>query len=112
MEEERRLCYVGFTRARKVLYLTHAKMRSRFGEKPQPSPPSRFLEEVPQGCAETVNAFGKPKGFMPSRALQGIGNSTGGQVKPGLPKPQKVNLPFGKVFPMPGKKTKDPKGGS
>ncbi len=47
IEEERRLCYVGITRAMDVLYLTRAKMRSRFGEFQQ-NPPSRFLSEIPE----------------------------------------------------------------
>ncbi len=44
--EERRLCYVGITRARDHLYITRAKNRIRFG-KPVPRNPSRFLEEIP-----------------------------------------------------------------
>jgi DNA helicase-2/ATP-dependent DNA helicase PcrA len=44
MEEERRLCYVALTRARKRLYLTHARRRSLFG-KTSNNPPSRFLGE-------------------------------------------------------------------
>jgi DNA helicase II / ATP-dependent DNA helicase PcrA len=48
MEEERRLCYVGMTRAEKRLYLTWAKYRRRFGGGEQErSIPSRFLKEVP-----------------------------------------------------------------
>jgi len=46
IEEERRLCYVGMTRAREKLYLTHARRRRTFGEY-QSSRPSRFLEEIP-----------------------------------------------------------------
>jgi len=46
MEEERRLCYVGFTRARKRLFLSLAQSRSLFGEV-RYNPPSRFLREVP-----------------------------------------------------------------
>jgi len=46
VEEERRLCYVGMTRAREKLYLTHAKRRRGFGEY-QSSRPSRFLDEIP-----------------------------------------------------------------
>lgn len=46
MEEERRLCYVGITRAMKVLYMTHARTRAVFGMR-QANPPSRFLDEIP-----------------------------------------------------------------
>ena len=48
MEEERRLCYVGMTRAEKKLYLTWCRSRRRFGGGPaEPCLPSRFLAEVP-----------------------------------------------------------------
>jgi DNA helicase-2/ATP-dependent DNA helicase PcrA len=46
LEEERRLAYVGITRARERLYLTRSTMRSAWGQ-PQYNPPSRFLEEIP-----------------------------------------------------------------
>jgi superfamily I DNA/RNA helicase len=45
--EERRLCYVGITRAKEHLILSRAKTRIRYG-KPVPRTPSRFLEEIPQ----------------------------------------------------------------
>jgi DNA helicase II / ATP-dependent DNA helicase PcrA len=46
LEEERRLAYVGITRARERLYLTHAWSRTLWGNS-QYNPPSRFLEEIP-----------------------------------------------------------------
>jgi DNA helicase-2/ATP-dependent DNA helicase PcrA len=46
LEEERRLAYVGVTRARERLYVSRAVMRSAWGS-PQWNPPSRFLEEIP-----------------------------------------------------------------
>nr|WP_300143846.1 DNA helicase PcrA [Propionicimonas sp.] len=46
LEEERRLAYVGITRARQRLYLTRATVRSQWGS-PQYNPPSRFTEEIP-----------------------------------------------------------------
>jgi len=46
LEEERRLCYVGITRARVRLYLTNAWSRTLFGST-QYNPPSRFLDEIP-----------------------------------------------------------------
>ncbi|MGQ4511906.1 UvrD-helicase domain-containing protein [Streptomyces sp. DW26H14] len=46
LEEERRLAYVGITRARERLYLTRSSMRSAWGQ-PSYNPPSRFLEEIP-----------------------------------------------------------------
>jgi DNA helicase-2/ATP-dependent DNA helicase PcrA len=47
LEEERRLCYVGITRARRRLHLSHAWSRMLFGST-QYNPPSRFLKEVPE----------------------------------------------------------------
>lgn len=47
IEEERRLCYVGITRAKEKLYLTYAYQRTFFGSKNY-SAPSRFLSEIPQ----------------------------------------------------------------
>lgn len=46
LEEERRLAYVGITRARKRLYLSRATVRMVFGQ-PMYNPPSRFLDEIP-----------------------------------------------------------------
>jgi DNA helicase-2/ATP-dependent DNA helicase PcrA len=55
MEEERRLCYVGMTRAEKRLILTHAKFRRKFGgSPPERAIPSRFLKEVPVGLTEKL----------------------------------------------------------
>jgi DNA helicase II / ATP-dependent DNA helicase PcrA len=55
MEEERRLCYVGMTRAEKKLYLSWARFRRRFGGgQPEQSIPSRFLREVPTNLLERV----------------------------------------------------------
>ena len=55
MEEERRLCYVGMTRAEKKLYLSWARYRRRFGGgQPEASIPSRFLKEVPPALLDRV----------------------------------------------------------
>jgi DNA helicase-2/ATP-dependent DNA helicase PcrA len=53
LEEERRLCYVGITRARQRLYLSHAWSRSLFGST-QYNPPSRFLKEIPEHLTSMV----------------------------------------------------------
>ena len=53
LEEERRLCYVGMTRAQKQLVLTGAARRRVFGEY-QPCEPSRFLDEVPSELVERI----------------------------------------------------------
>ena len=53
MEEERRLCYVGITRAKEKLYLSSAKARTIYGED-QYNKPSRFLFEIPQNLIKTI----------------------------------------------------------
>ena len=48
LEEERRLCYVGITRAREMLFLSHASERRVWGGMREPSLPSIFLSEIPK----------------------------------------------------------------
>ena len=61
MEEERRLCYVGMTRAQKRLYLSWARYRRRFGgAQPEVSLPSRFLNEVPPSLREKLSSYREP----------------------------------------------------
>ncbi|SJZ33855.1 DNA helicase PcrA [Selenihalanaerobacter shriftii] len=52
IEEERRLCYVGITRAEQKLYLTHASSRKIYGRSSY-KPPSRFLEELPKKLCDS-----------------------------------------------------------
>ena len=76
IEEERRLCYVGMTRAMDQLILTRAVYRRRYGtDLPEASVPSRFLEEVPGGLIEELGtrrarvgtaAIGRPAGRSPA----------------------------------------------
>ena len=54
LEEERRLAYVGITRARQRLHLSHAWCRMLHGQT-QYNPPSRFLEEIPEGLVQEVD---------------------------------------------------------
>ncbi|MCY8696191.1 DNA helicase PcrA [Bacillus inaquosorum] len=54
MEEERRLAYVGITRAEQELYLTNAKMRTLFG-RTNMNPESRFIAEIPDDLLENLN---------------------------------------------------------
>ncbi len=66
IEEERRLCYVGMTRAMDTLILSRAHYRRRYGtDSPEPSTPSRFLEEIPIELLEDVGSPGKIKGSTP-----------------------------------------------
>ncbi|MNM14298.1 ATP-dependent DNA helicase PcrA [compost metagenome] len=57
LEEERRLAYVGITRAEKQLFLSCARMRTLFGRTTQ-NPPSRFLEEIPEELKEDTAGAG------------------------------------------------------
>ena len=57
LEEERRLCYVGMTRAMDTLVMTRARYRRRYGnDMPESSIPSRFLEEVPSRLMEDLGS--------------------------------------------------------
>jgi DNA helicase-2/ATP-dependent DNA helicase PcrA len=66
IEEERRLCYVGMTRAMDTLIMSRARYRRRYGtDSPEPTTSSRFLEEVPIELFEDVGSPGKVKGSTP-----------------------------------------------
>src|SRR5438309_2248550 len=67
MEEERRLCYVGITRAMDQLILTRARYRRRFGnDMPEASVASRFLEEIPPSLIEYTHVPGSSRGRIHS----------------------------------------------
>lgn len=53
LEEERRLAYVGMTRAKKILYLSYATRRLYFGEKIS-NPPSRFIIDIPENLLQST----------------------------------------------------------
>ena len=95
IEEERRTCYVGITRAQRKLYLTNARQRTIYG-KTQAFPPSRFLKEIPDEYVERLvpraNAYGfananhygaqQRSGFMsfrPSASQMGTGTHFAGK---------------------------------
>ena len=61
LEEERRACYVGITRAKQKLYLTHAQHRMIYGNITS-FPPSRFLSEIPPDCVEEAIGRGSLAG--------------------------------------------------
>ena len=71
LEEERRLCYVGMTRARERLVLTRAVERVRRG-KPIPRTPSRFLEDIPEELVDAIDLSGPrqaaPKAVQEAKA--------------------------------------------
>ena len=62
IEEERRTCYVGITRAERKLYLTNARQRTIYG-KSNAFPPSRFLQEIPDDYVERLVARANAYGF-------------------------------------------------
>ena len=90
LEEERRLCYVGITRARERLYLCHAWSRTLFGATDY-YPPSRFLAEIPE---ELVHAMGE------SRRDGGIGAHRDAVVSAALRRSSRGGDPD--FAPMPG----------
>ena len=63
LEEERRLCYVGVTRAKENLFLTNSKQRTTFGSTTH-NPPSRFLQEIPK---ELLDGYEEAVINMPKR---------------------------------------------
>lgn len=64
LEEERRLCYVGMTRAMKKLYLCHAESRSLYGRE-QFQKPSRFLGEIPEELLDHVRPTARSSRLKP-----------------------------------------------
>ncbi|PYX40222.1 MAG: ATP-dependent DNA helicase Rep, partial [Acidobacteria bacterium] len=84
VEEERRLCYVGMTRAMDTLVLSRAVYRRRYGtDLPEASVPSRFLEEVPAGLVEELGGS-RRRAWMGSSAAGGASRAAGsGQARRG-----------------------------
>ena len=67
LEEERRLCYVGMTRAMHRLILTRAHYRRRYGnDAPERTIPSRFLEEIPAHLIENLGSSRSPAWSTPA----------------------------------------------
>jgi DNA helicase-2/ATP-dependent DNA helicase PcrA len=85
MEEERRLCYVGMTRAREELYMIYASGRMLFGSV-QHNPPSRFLSEVDAKFAPSDNSIGFSGDSYAATTLRG---PEGGASAPQAPVPYK-----------------------
>lgn len=77
LEEERRLAYVGITRAEEQLYLTCARMRTLFG-KTTANAPSRFFKEIPGELVESVGGYGG--GGYGTRSSYGGGASVYGST--------------------------------
>jgi DNA helicase-2/ATP-dependent DNA helicase PcrA len=75
LEEERRLCYVGMTRAREELHLTHSHRRTLFGQ-PSFNPRSRFLDDLPSSSTERLP--GSASNTMP-RGLRAVRQERSGR---------------------------------
>ncbi|GIO22814.1 DNA helicase PcrA [Oceanobacillus sp. J11TS1] len=73
MEEERRLAYVGITRAEKELYLTHAQMRTLYG-RTNMNPVSRFINEIPEELMEGMDTDNKGPFFENRNRKNRIGS--------------------------------------
>jgi DNA helicase-2/ATP-dependent DNA helicase PcrA len=85
LEEERRLCYVGITRAQRRLVLTSAARRRIFGEY-QSSEPSRFLDEIPASLLEEVpSTFSSPYSSSFQYRSQGKGGGYRGKAREETP---------------------------
>jgi DNA helicase-2/ATP-dependent DNA helicase PcrA len=92
-EEERRLCYVGITRARERLYLTGARSRRIFGGQPEATVPSRFLDELParlvhhQGSAPGYPSAGQVRSYSAPGAIRSSGRPLPAidPIEPGTP---------------------------
>ncbi len=87
MEEERRLCYVGITRAQKVLYISRARQRMLYNQVNH-NAPSRFLDEIPSRLlvdemAGITAAFGERATAAPARTRSGGYGSGGGRAQRG-----------------------------
>jgi DNA helicase-2/ATP-dependent DNA helicase PcrA len=82
LEEERRLAYVGITRARQRLYLTHAWSRTLFGGT-QYNPPSRFIDEIPDGLIHDVE--GHRRSSRGGRSYGGVWGRGGRDWRAGGP---------------------------
>ncbi|MCE8035264.1 DNA helicase II [Billgrantia tianxiuensis] len=96
LEEERRLCYVGLTRAMRKLYLTHSEIRRLHGKETFQRP-SRFLREIPAEYLEEVRLRGQiSRPVTAMRPAVGLSRQTsvdGGDDLPSLSLGQRVQHP-------------------
>lgn len=91
LEEERRLCYVGMTRAMKKLIISYAEVRRQYGRE-EYHRPSRFLRELPEYCLDEVR--GKARFTPPHQAV------SAGKQKPSLAVEQSI-IPLGETVVHP-----------
>jgi DNA helicase-2/ATP-dependent DNA helicase PcrA len=94
IEEERRLCYVGMTRAMDTLVLSRAVYRRRYGtDMPEASVPSRFLEEVPPGLVEELGGS-RRRGSSASAEPSAFSSSTGSRTRVSAPHGQSTHYSY------------------
>ena len=88
LEEERRLAYVGITRAKEKLYLVNAQQRMLYGTTSR-NMPSRFLREIPMSVTEDVStrAYKSPAGKIPQRTMSSQSAHKFGQAGNAAAKP-------------------------
>jgi len=84
LEEERRLFYVGITRARRHLAISHAWSRTTWG-RTQPAMPSRFVTEVPAHLVEDVGGLGSPRRGTGYDSVSGDEHLPGAVFAPAVP---------------------------
>ena len=103
LEEERRLCYVGITRAREQLFLTRANLRRRFGGT-QTALRSRFIDEIPDGLVyrESTNRHYSRSSWQKDE------KSTADPVQEDITSPRFVQTPMGRVRISRGQNVKHP----
>ncbi len=87
LEEERRLCYVGITRARQQLHLTHAENRTIYGRS-ELAYPSQFLAEIPASLISQVRAVNQSPSFTAAR--NNYSSSQGDENEEGISIGQRV----------------------
>ena len=95
IEEERRLCYVGITRARQRLFLTRARSRTLFGSTKY-NPPSRFLDEIPETLLDIKEEQAKVQTFpdFGTDKVTGFGRSSMLDNRNSKPEKNSASLDF------------------
>ena len=97
IEEERRTCYVGITRAERRLYLTHARQRTIYG-RTEMSRPSRFLAEIPEHLLEHKQADMMADGDLRGGRTDVWGRGANGMRRPYMPPPPQHTAEDGSVI--------------
>ncbi len=96
IEEERRTCYVGITRAQRKLYMTYARSRTIYGRSAV-YPPSRFLGEIPDEYMERLIVRQNAYGFANSTVVEQRGY--GAQFRPSMQQMGNGTVRFGQGHP-------------